>query len=112
MEYVSNTDLIDFLNIIQKDLDNMGNLSTLTFPQSVKFNKLLYKKKLINAMLWYNNNKGNIRGFMDRLPNSKDKDYILDEYNKYNMFAYKNNKPSAYTDLIPGLNMPNIEISK
>ena len=109
MVFESYTDLQTYIDeYIQPELDRYTSIppQNLSYIQRREYDKLIEKKSLWTAFIWYSNNEGNIRGLLDRLPESKDKDYLLKLYTTYNTTAYKNKRPSAFEDLIPGLNAP------
>ena len=105
MYYISATDIQIYINEFTPRLNYLKtNYANLTYIQIREYNSLNYKIKLFEAYCWLDTNKGNIRGFLDRLPNGKEKMSLLKSYNRYNNELYYNKLPSAFTELIPGLN--------
>ena len=100
------SDLEQFINDNIPELENLkNNLPNLTYIQNKEYRKLAEKINLYKAFIWYESNKGNIRGFIDRLPTYKEKIKLLYFYNNYDSALAVSNQPSTYTHgLVPGLN--------
>ena len=106
MYHIPISDLEQFINDHTAEVNNLkNNLANLTYIQNKEYRKLAEKITLYKAFIWYESNKGNIRGFIDRLPIYKDKIKLLYFYNNYDSALAISNQPSTHTHgLVPGLN--------
>lgn len=105
MLVVSTNELQEFVNIQKiRCLYLQNNYRTISFAERREYLKMNYMIQKIEALIWYNTNIGNIRGYIDRLPICNDRTDLLKCFNTYNSQLRKFNRPSIYTGLVPGLN--------
>ena len=78
--------------------------NTLSYLEMREYSNLSQKIAETEAVIWYQSNIGNLKGFINRLPISPDVRTLRKAYILYNSYLVQLNKPSGQNNIIPGLN--------